>query len=632
MKVDPRFVLSTETADGRTRLRLAAASAMTTGEVETRLMELSLDEVLGLAGSPGLASFHDRKALHVLEIGWQSWSFGGETPVDRPRRRSFRAVDVLTRSYRRPATPQPRASILSHFIMGLRSGENYLVLASTGNPGPSGRGRAPLSFRLGRRDLSVAIEAYAEGAAYAAGEVVAELEAFHAEGYFAAKDRLREVYAGYRSFDRLSFLGKGLPTGARGAAGGAAADGSGAATAARLIPGGYESWYNHYTHIDEKLILGDLEGLGSGPNLINEYYLRRGKPTVFQVDDGWEKAVGDWEADPVKFPGGMKATAERIEARGLIPGLWLAPFIAQNGAAVVREHPDWVLRTRKGKPVVCGYNNGWDGDYYALDISRPEVEDYLVRLFETVVEDWGYRYLKLDFLFAGLMRGERAGGGAAFEHYERLVRRITSRTVDRKGRPVAWLGCGAPFEASFRHFPLMRIGADTRESWDWDLLRRLGLEGRPSAWVNLRHTIGKSILDGTVFVADPDVVFCREKGMGYGEREKELVALVALLFASQIMFSDDTHEAPTASEAAFTARIIALYDRLADREYRAGRLAADVFEVESRDGKVRGLVNLSGSTFSLAASRFPGEAVVAHADRVGAELVFEPCSISLYEV
>jgi len=625
MKVDPRFVLSTETADGRTTIRLTAASAMTAGETETRLMELSLQEVLGLAGCPGLASFRDRKALHVLEIGWQSWSFGGETPVDRPRRRSFRAVDVLTRSYRRPATLQPRSSILSHFIMGLRSGEDHLVLASTGDPGPSGRGRAPLSFRLRRRDLAVGIEAYAEGAAYAAGEVVAEVAVFHAAGYFEAKDRLRQVHAGYRSFERLSFLGKGAPTGTGGAAGSSA-------TAARLIPGGYESWYNHYTHIDEKLILGDLEGLGAGPNLINEYYLKRGKPTVFQVDDGWEKSVGDWEADPVKFPGGMKATAERIEARGLIPGLWLAPFIAQNGAAVVREHPDWILRTRDGKPVVCGYNNGWDGNYYALDISRPEVEDYLVRLFETVVEDWGYRYLKLDFLFAGLMRGGRAGGGAAFEHYERLVRRITSRTVDRRGRPVAWLGCGAPFEASFRHFPLMRIGADTRESWDWDLLRRLGLEGRPSAWVNMRHTIGKSILDGTVFVADPDVVFCREKGMQYGEREKELIALVAILFASQIMFSDDTHEAPTASEAAFTSRVVALYDRLADREYRAGRLADDVFEVESRDGKFHGLVNLTGSPFSLAASRFAGKAVVEHAARDGAELAFEPRSISLYEV
>ena len=614
MKVDPRLVLTTDTvATGRKRLRFSAASAITVDEVEASLASFSLDEVLALSGLAHTAPFHDRKALHVFELGWQSWSFGGETPVDEPRRRPFRMVDRLTRSYMRPRTRQPRSSILSHFIMGLRSGDGYVLLASTGDPGKAGRGRAPLSFRLARRDLSVAIEAYAEGASYEAGEVVAEVEAFCASGYFAAKDLLREVYAGYRCFERLAFLG------------------APAALGGRLVPGGYESWYNHYTHIDEKLIMADLEGLGSGPNLINEYYIRRGKPTVFQVDDGWEKAVGDWEADPAKFPGGMKATAARIEAKGLIPGLWLAPFIAQHGSAVVREHPDWVLRDDRGRPVVGGNNPGWDGDYYVLDISRPEVGDYLGKVFETVVEDWGYRYLKLDFLFAGLMRGRRAAGGAAFEHYERVIGRITSRTKDRKGRPVAWLGCGAPFEASFRHFPLMRIGADTKEAWDWDLLRHLGLEGRPSAWVNMQHTIGKSILDGTVFVADPDVVFCREKGMRYGEREKELVALVALLFASQIMFSDDTHEAPGPGELAFTSKIVGLYDRLAGHEYGAARLGRDVFEVESRDGRIRGLANLTGKPFALPAGRFAGKAIVEHASREGGTLAFEPRSISLYE-
>jgi alpha-galactosidase len=349
------------------------------------------------------------------------------------------------------------------------------------------------------------------------------------------------------------------------------------------------------------------------------------------VDDGWERSVGDWQADGEKFPAGMKATAERIEAKGLIPGLWLAPFISQHTSAVVREHPDWVLRTKGGKPVVAGHNPGWDGAYYALDISKPEVEEQLAALFETVVEDWGYRYLKLDFLFAGLMRGERAGGGAAFEHYERVIKRITSRTVDRKGRPVAWLGCGAPFEASFRHFPLMRIGADTKEAWDWDMLRRLGLEGRPSAMVNMQHTIGKTILDGTVFVGDPDVVFCREAGMAYGEREKELIALVDFLFASQIMFSDDTHEGMGESERAFTARVIGLYDRLAGREYGARRLARNVFSVESRDGRVRGLVNLTESAYRAPAASFPGAAIVEHASREGGGIAFEPRSISLYE-
>lgn len=613
MQVDPRFSLKIEDNGSQKRLVFAAVSDFQVKDAFPALAKLPFDELLSLAGleGPAAAAFRDRSALHVFELGWQSWSFGGETPVDEPRRPAFRFADILTRSYRRPSTRHSRKEFLSHFIMGLRSGDAWILLASRGDPGSAGRGAAPLSFRLSRRDLTLAIEAYAEGARYAAGEIVAELAVFTAKGYFTAKDGLGRLYGDYRSFERLAFLGSGE---------------------GKLLPGGYESWYNHYTKIDEKLILADLAYIDATPNLINEYYIKRGKPTVFQVDDGWERSVGEWAADEAKFPGGMKATAERIESKGLIPGLWLAPFIAQHTSAVVREHPDWVLRDPKGKPVVCGHNPGWDGSYYALDISRPEVEEHLARLFETVVEDWGFRYLKLDFLFAGLMRGERAGGGAAFEHYERVVKRITSRTADRKGRPVAWLGCGAPFESSFRHFPLMRIGADTREAWDWELLRRIGLEGRPSALVNMRHTIGKSLLDGTVFVGDPDVVFCREKGMSYGEREKELVALVDFLFASQIMFSDDTHEAPSPSELAFTARVVALYDRLAGREYGALRLAHDVFSVESRDGRVRGVANLSDLAYPAGSGLPAGKPIVEHVTAAGGKPAFEPRSISLYEV
>ena len=616
MNIDPRFSVAVDEVDGQKRLCVTAAADVVIAEAAPRLCTLSYGELLEYAGAADPRAFQDRKALMVIEFGWQSWSFGGEVPVDEPRRIAFRAVDLLTRAYIRPAARLSKSAFLSHFVMGLRSGDSFILIASRGDPGPSGRGSAPLSFRLHRRDLSLDIEALAEGARYAAGEAVAEVRILSREGFFGAKDALRSIYADYRAFDRLSFLGHKAP-GGRGDS---------------LVPGGYESWYNHYTKIDEGLILADLESLASGPNLINEYYVSRNKPTVFQVDDGWERSVGDWEADPAKFPAGMKAMAERIEAKGYIPGLWLAPFIAQNGSAVVREHPEWVLRSRGGKPVVGGYNNGWDGDYYALDVSNRAFDDYIEAVFERAVEDWGYRYLKLDFLFAGLMRGKRSGGGAAFEHYERVIRRITSRVRDRRGRPVAWLGCGAPFEASFRHFPLMRIGADTKEAWDWDLLRRLGMEGRPSAWINLQHTIGKTILDGTVFVNDPDVVFCREKGMLYGERERELIALVDFLFASQIMFSDDTHEGVSESEKAFTRRVVSLYDRLDGREYGARRLASDVFEVESRDGGVRGVVNLTGSGYGMPAASFGGEAVVEHVSRVGGRIVFEPRSISLYEV
>jgi len=48
-------------------------------------------------------------------------------------------------------------------------------------------------------------------------------------------------------------------------------------------------------------------------------------------------------------------------------------------------------------------------------IPLPEVEDYLAALFDTVIEGWGYRYLKLDFLYAGFLEGARKLPGAAFE-------------------------------------------------------------------------------------------------------------------------------------------------------------------------------------------------------------------------
>ena len=120
---------------------------------------------------------------------------------------------------------------------------------------------------------------------------------------------------------------------------------------------GYSSWYNRYQKISQKTILSDLNGCAS--------LLQPGE--LFQIDDGWEPKVGDWlEPDRRKFPDGMRAAAEAIHARGLQAGLWLAPFGAQRGSRLVREHPDWLLR-EKGKPWLAGIN--WGG-FYALDIDR----------------------------------------------------------------------------------------------------------------------------------------------------------------------------------------------------------------------------------------------------------------------
>jgi len=332
----------------------------------------------------------------------------------------------------------------------------------------------------------------------------------------------------------------------------------------------------------------------------------------------------------------MKAFAWEIEDKGMIPGLWIAPLLVTKSSKAFSAHPDWLLRDLRGKPVPAGFNPGWDGVFYCLDISLPEVESYLAGLFDTIVEDWGCRYLKLDFLYAGFIEGARRRPGAAYEHYDRLMRRLTSTAVDSRGLGVAYLGCGAPLEPSFRYFPLMRIGADTKEKWEDGLLKRIVRhQGRPAAYTNLTHTIGRAMLDGTVFASDPDVVFCRTDRMALCETEKELVALIDALLASQIMFSDDPAKFGSPGESDFTKRVVELYDSLAGGEYGAERIlgergvAEDVYSIFSRDGRLRGIANLSDRPWAAGAYD-PSRAIVLHAERAGPGLTFEPRSISLF--
>ncbi|HTX74470.1 MAG TPA: alpha-galactosidase, partial [Rectinemataceae bacterium] len=278
----------------------------------------------------------------------------------------------------------------------------------------------------------------------------------------------------------------------------------------------------------------------------------------------------------------------------------------------------------------AGWNPGWGGTFHCLDLSLSEVERHLLSIFDTLIEEWGYRYLKLDFLYAGLLRGRHAGGGAAYQHYDRVMGRIGSRTRNSGGKPVAYLGCGAALEASSRHFPLMRIGADTRERWEYGVLRLLGYPGRPAAHVNLGHSIARSLFNGTIFRNDPDVLFCRATRIGLSETEKELVALVAFMFGSQIMVSDSATGAREGLQRAFTRRMLALHDRLAGGHYGAERLARDRYRVFSEDRSVEGLINLSdrhwrGPSFG---HKRP---IVSHMRAHGSVARYAPHSISLFE-
>ena len=638
-------------------LALRCRRDVAAGEPLSLIAELSIADLCGMAGlaprgeaggagrasAAGEMAANDAAALLnprrrlVLANGWQSWSFAGELAAgERPRRALLKpqlnlfvdhpaqaAVGEMARRGRQTAAGARGPDIVSHFFTVLRAGSTRLALVSLGaarsaanaaenaaNAG--GRTPPPVTFFIGPETIRVAV--YAEGASFRAGDLAARIGILSGGDYFAIKDQFAQAFGAAGRLDGLAFLGAAPASPGR-----------------RRSPiGGFETWYNHYLDIDEPIIRRDLEALPANGNLVNALFLSKGRPVVFQIDDGWEKRVGDWAPHAGKFPSGMAGLARDIEARGLIPGLWLAPFLAMPDSDLAKNHPDWLLRDASGAPIVAGWNPGWGGEVHCLDLSQPAVEDYLFGLFDAIVNEWGFQYLKLDFLYAGMIRGALARGGAAWEHYERVLRRITSIAADRRGKPVAWLACGAPIETTAPLMPLMRIGADTRETWDWPILRLVGHQGRPSAKVNLGHTLARSLLDGTLLLNDPDVVFCRDRRIALGDSEKFVIGLAARMFASQILVSDDPAEfgqtpaaapasaaapAPaSASNAAapandtlrppkgsmaepeFTSRLLSLYGALGDREFGVERYSLsspDLYRFFSRDGAVHGIINLS---------------------------------------
>jgi alpha-galactosidase len=117
------------------------------------------------------------------------------------------------------------------------------------------------------------------------------------------------------------------------------------------------SWYSLYAEIHENQILKILSDLEDLPF------------DVFQVDDGWQIGIGDWEANP-KFPSGMEKLAEKIKATGRKAGLWLAPLLVVPSSSIYHQHRDWLLHDEKGRLVSAGFN--WGEGLFAIDTTHPE--------------------------------------------------------------------------------------------------------------------------------------------------------------------------------------------------------------------------------------------------------------------
>jgi alpha-galactosidase len=293
-------------------------------------------------------------------------------------------------------------------------------------------------------------------------------------------------------------------------------------------PAGWCSWYYYFTKVTEADVRENLEVLaGWEPNPVADYLM---------VDDGHQAAIGDWLTTNDDFPSGLRSLAADIGADGFDAGLWLAPFLAEAGSRVATEHPDWLLRDGRGRPVTALWHPPWSlRPIRALDTSHPEVLDWIEHVAATIRHAWGFRILKLDFLYAAALPGVRA-------------REVTRATAVRRGLEAVragagddafLLGCGCPLGPAVGVVDGMRIGADVAPWWTNPVLRTVmrdqhGISTRHA----VRNTMTRAFMHGRLWANDPDCLMVRERDTRLTLDEVQVLATVMGLSDGMLVVSD----------------------------------------------------------------------------------------------
>lgn len=269
------------------------------------------------------------------------------------------------------------------------------------------------------------------------------------------------------------------------------------------------SWYSLYTIIDEHILHKTFDDLGGLPF------------DVLQVDDGWQMGIGDWEPNE-KFPSGMAALADKIKSTGRRAGLWLSPLIAAKSSRLFREHGDWFLKDEGGRFISAGFN--WGEHLYALDSTHPDASSWLAALMQQV-RRWGFDYLKLDFLYAGALKGKRHKDLPPETAYRDCLRMLR----EAMGADAFFLTCGTPILPAIGVCDAIRVGADV--SFEWESYRNSQLLynlSTPGAKNSLRTVIHRLWLNPLLHI-DPDIAYFESRENSLTMEQKSLLKDMAYI-------------------------------------------------------------------------------------------------------
>ena len=106
---------------------------------------------------------------------------------------------------------------------------------------------------------------------------------------------------------------------------------------------------------------------------------------LFVVDLGWARAIGDWRADPKKFPNGLATLSDYVHSLGMKFGLHFALGEAAPDSPVMLANPDWTSSKT--------YN------YFgaeSLCLSNRPTRDWIVEQAVRMIDDYNVDWILQD--------------------------------------------------------------------------------------------------------------------------------------------------------------------------------------------------------------------------------------------
>ncbi|WP_270274627.1 alpha-galactosidase [Enterococcus casseliflavus] len=144
------------------------------------------------------------------------------------------------------------------------------------------------------------------------------------------------------------------------------------------------SWEMSYFGVNESIV----------KNLIDSA-VELGFETVV-LDDGWysnrnssKTSLGDWEINRDKFPNGIKPLVNYAKENGIGFGIWFEPEMISPDTRLIKNHPDWVMRSPNHEPLL-GRNQ------YILDLTNSDVQQFIISTLENAILEYGITYVKWD--------------------------------------------------------------------------------------------------------------------------------------------------------------------------------------------------------------------------------------------